>query len=213
MVQKCPFFQTFFLRQYRQGICLLRYSRTKKQDVEKVEKVTFSKGVNPQFWLKNGHFSFFFFFEAIQSRERSFTIFQNEKTPFQSVQTRSSKTRKIKIFSKGLSHGYGPKMSIFPNFFSEAIQARNMSFTIFQNKKTPFQGIKTTSSKSRKIDIFPKGLTDGCGPNMAIFAAFFFEAIQARKMSFTIFSNEETSFQVKKQDVQKIEKLKFLQRG
>ena len=43
-----------------------------------------------------------------------------------------------------------------------------MSFLIFQNEKTPFYAIKTRSSKSRKIDIFLKGLTHGFGPKMAI---------------------------------------------
>ena len=48
-----------------------------------------------------------------------------------------------------------------------------MSFMIFENDKTPFYSIKTKSPKSRKIDIFPKGLTHGLGPKMAIFATFF----------------------------------------
>ena len=34
--------------------------------------------------------------------------------------------------------------------------------------------IKTRSSKSREIDIFPKGLTNGFGPKMEIFQIFFF---------------------------------------
>ena len=34
--------------------------------------------------------------------------------------------------------------------------------------------MKTRSSKSRNIDIFPKGLTHGFGPKMAIFSTFFF---------------------------------------
>ena len=84
-------------------------------------------------------------------------IFQNEKTPFEAIKTRRSKSRKIDIFSKGLTHGFGPKMAIFPTFFFQAIQARKMSFTMFQNEKTPFEAIKTRSSKSRKIEIFPKG--------------------------------------------------------
>ena len=46
-----------------------------------------------------------------------------------------------------------------------------MSFTIFQNEKTPFKAIKTKSSKNRKIDIFPKGLTHGFGPKMAIYVS------------------------------------------
>ena len=37
----------------------------------------------------------------------------------------------------------------------------------------PFSALKTSSSKERKIDIFPKGLTHGFGPKMAIFRTFF----------------------------------------
>ncbi len=37
-----------------------------------------------------------------------------------------------------------------------------------------FQATKTRYAKSRKIDIFPKGLTHGFGPKMAIFPTFFF---------------------------------------
>ena len=43
-----------------------------------------------------------------------------------------------------------------------------------RTKKKPFHAIKTKSSKSRKIDIFPKGLTYGFGPKMAIFPKLFF---------------------------------------
>ena len=118
------------------------------------------------------------FFQAILVRKMTFTIFQNEKTPFQAIKTRSSKSRKIDIFPKGLTHGFGPKMAIFGH----------------KNKKTLFQAIKTRSSKSRKIDIFPKGLTHGFGPKMVIFPSLFFQAIQARKLSFMIFQNEKTPF-------------------
>ena len=109
------------------------------------------------------------FFQAIQARKKSFTIFQNKKTPFYPIKTKTLESRKIKIFPKG----FNPKMAIRPNFFFQAIQARKISFTIFQNKKSPFQAIKTRSSKSRKIDIFPKWLTHGFGPKMAIFSIFF----------------------------------------
>ena len=121
------------------------------------------------------------FFQAIQARKISFTIFQNEKTPFQGIKTRSSRSRKIDIFPKGLTNGFGPKMAIFPTFFFQAIQARKMTFTIFQNEKTNFQDIKTKTSKSRKIDIFPKGLTHGFGPKMAIFSTFLFRQYRQGK--------------------------------
>ena len=125
----------------------------------------------------------------------SFTIFQNEKTPLQAIKTRSSKSRKIDIFPKGLTHGFGPKMAILASCFFQAIQGRKISITIFQNQKTPFQAIKTRTSKSRKIDIFPKGLTLAFGPKMAILATCFFQAIQGRKMSFTISQNQKTPLQ------------------
>ena len=136
----------------------------------------------------------------------SFTIFQNKKTPFQAIKSRSARSRKIDIFPKGLSHGFGPKKVIFSTFMFWAMQARKRSFTVFQNKKTPFYGIKTESLKSRKIDIFPKGLTHGFGPKMAIFPTFIFQEIQARKMSFTIFQNKKTTFlgsKIKKDKKQK----------
>ena len=180
----------------------------------------------------------------------SFTIFQSDKSPFKAIKTRSSKSRKIGIFPKGLTHGFCPKIEIFPtflffgnigqenviydilerknafltyknkklkkmknwyffkgvnpwfwskngqfsNFFYWELQDWKMSFTIFQSGKTPLQAIKTRSSKSGKIDIFPKGLTHGFGPKMAIFGTFLFQAIQARKMSFTKFQSEKTHF-------------------
>ena len=37
--------------------------------------------------------------------------------PFLAINTRSSKIRKIDIFPKGLTYGFGPKMGIFPTFF------------------------------------------------------------------------------------------------
>ena len=41
-------------------------------------------------------------------------------------------------------------------------------------RKNVFLGYKNKKFNSRKIDIFPKGLTPGFGPEMAIFPIFFF---------------------------------------
>ena len=114
------------------------------------------------------------FFQAIKARKKSFTTLQNGKSPFQAIKTKPSNSRKIDIFPKGLTHSFGRKMAIFPTFFFQAIQARKMSFMKFQNEKTLFQAIKTRSPKSRKTDIFPKGLTHGFRRKMAIFPTFFF---------------------------------------
>ena len=63
------------------------------------------------------------------------------------METRNSKSQKIEIFPKGLTHGFGPKMAIFPTFIFQALYARNMSFMIFEKEKTLFYAIKTKSLK------------------------------------------------------------------
>ena len=61
-------------------------------------------------------------------------------------------------------------------FFLGNIGQKNVFYDILQRKKA-FLRYKNKKFKSRKIDIFPKGLTHGFGPKMAIFPSFFFSAI------------------------------------
>ena len=66
----------------------------------------------------------------------------------------------------------GPKMATFPTVvFLGNIGQENVFYDILE-KKTPFKAIKTTSSKSPKIDLFPRGLTHGFGPKTAIFRQY-----------------------------------------
>ena len=104
LVQIWPFFQLFFLGNIGQENVFYdilkpknAFLGCKKQDVEMSKNGQFSKGVNPCFWTKNGHFSNFLFLGNIK--------------------TTSLKSQKIVIFPKGLTHGFGPKIAIFPTFF------------------------------------------------------------------------------------------------
>ena len=60
------------------------------------------------------------------------------------------------------------QLSFLGNFSQENV------FNDILERVNAFLGFKKKSSKSRKIDIFPKGLTHGFGPKMSIFPAFFF---------------------------------------
>ena len=63
---------------------------------------------------------------------------------------------------------------MFPTFFFlDNIGLENVFYNILE-RKNAFLAIKTTSLKSRKIDIFLKGLTHGFSPKRAIFSTFFF---------------------------------------
>ena len=123
LVQKPAYFELFFKQNRPENVffydILVRKNASlgfKNKKFKKWKNSHFSKGVNPCFWSKNGHCSNFFF-QAIQARKMSFTIFQNKKTAFQFIKTRSSKSPKIDIFSKELTNRFGPKMAIFPSFF------------------------------------------------------------------------------------------------
>ena len=99
------------------------------------------------------------------------------------MKTTSLKSPKIDIFQKRLTHGFGPKMAIFPTlcfrqyrpgkclkklFVLGNVGHQNVFYDILE-RQNAFLGYKKRSLKSPKIDIFPKELTHGFGPKMAIF--------------------------------------------
>ena len=65
----------------------------------------------------------------------SFMIFYNEKTPFYAIKTTSSKSPKIDILPSELTHGFGPKMAIFPTFYWGNIGQENVFYDILEQKK------------------------------------------------------------------------------
>ena len=74
--------------------------------------------------------------------------------------------------------------------------------------------MKTRSWKSRKIEIFPKGLTHGFGQKMAIFSTFFFLGNIGQEIVFyDILETKSTFVGYKNNRFKKVEKLTFFQRG
>ena len=184
----------------------------KNNKFKKVGKLTFSKGVNPWFWSKNGPFCNFYF-SAIQGRKMSFAIFYKEKTPVQAIKTKSLKSPKTNIFPKALAHSYCPKMANLPNFFFRQYRPGKCLLRYSTKKKNAFLGYKNKKFKKSKNRHFFKGVNQWFWSKNCLFSNFFFIAIQARKMSFTIFYIEKTPLQPIKRKVQKVEKLTFFQRG
>ena len=83
-------------------------------------------------------------------------------------------SRKVSIFSKGLTHGFGQNFQIFFQFVF--LQKRlKVPFDYLQKRKQPFLDYKNDIiSKSGKIGIFSKGLTHGFGEDFQIFFQFVF---------------------------------------
>ena len=72
------------------------------------------------------------------------------------------------------------KWPFFHLFFFGYIGQENILYDILE-RKNAFLGYKSKKLKSRKIDIFPKGLTHGFGPKMAIFPTFWCRQYRRRK--------------------------------
>ena len=94
---------------------------------------------------------------------------------------KAQKLKKIDIFSKELAHGFGLKMAIFPTVLFRQYRPGKCLLRYSRTKKMPFYAIKTRTSNSPQIDTFPKGLTHGFGPKMAIFPTFLFKQYRPRK--------------------------------
>ena len=120
LVQKWPFLQLLFLGNIgqinvfydileRKNACL-GYKNKKET---KSKSWDFSKGVNPWFWSKNGHFSMCFF--SSLGQEDVFYNILERKNAF--VGHNNKKSRKIDIFPKGLTLGFCQQMAIFPIYF------------------------------------------------------------------------------------------------
>ena len=124
LVQKWPFFQLLFLGNIGQENVFYdilerknAFLGYKKRKLKISKNWNFSKVVNPSFWSKNGHFSNFFFLRQYRPWKCLLWYSRTKKNSFKALKTRSPKSRKIDIFPKELTHGFGPKMAIFPTFF------------------------------------------------------------------------------------------------
>ena len=76
-------------------------------------------------------------------------------------------------------------MAIFPLFFLGNISQKNVFYNILKSKKA-FLSYKDKKIKSGKIDIFPKRLTHGFGPKMAIFGTIFLGKIGQKNVFYDI---------------------------
>ena len=83
------------------------------------------------------------------------------------------KVAKMDIFPKGLTHGFGPKMAIFPTFFLGNIGQENVFYDILE-RKNAFQGYKNKKFKKSKNWHFSKGVNPWFWSKNGHFSKFFF---------------------------------------
>ena len=123
LVQKWPFFQLFFSGNIgqenilndileRRNACL----GYKNKMFKKSKNWPFSKGVNPWFWSKNGHFSNFFFLGNI-GQENILNDILEQKNAFVGYKNKKFKKWKNWHFSKGVNPWFWCRNGHFSIFF------------------------------------------------------------------------------------------------
>ena len=170
----------YFFRQYRPGKSLLKYYRTKKrlfslekQEVQKVEKLTFFHRGNPWFWFKNGHFSNLLFLGNI-GQENVFYQILEQKNTFLAYKKKKLKMSENWHFFKGVNPWFWSKSVHFSNFFFLGnIGQENVFYDILE-RKNAFLGYKKKKFKKSKNWHFSKGVNQWLWSKNGHFSKFFF---------------------------------------
>ena len=121
------------------------------------------------------------FFLGNIGQENVFYDILEGKNAFLSYKNKKFKKSKNGHFSKGVNPWFWSKNGHFSNFFFFGnIGQENVFYDILEGKNA-FLSYKNKKFKKSKNDIFPKGLTHGFGPKMAIFPTFFFRQYRSGK--------------------------------
>ena len=116
-------------------------------------------------------------------------------------------------FSKGLVHGFGQKLAIFLCFVLKQYRPGKCVLRYYRTKKRLFKPLKQEVEKVEKFLFFPKGLVHGFGQELAIFPCFVLRQYRPGKCVLRYYRTKRCLFRPLKQEVEKVEKLLFFQRG
>ena len=126
--------------------------------------------------------------------------------------TTSSKSRKIEIFPRGLRHGFSAKIAIFLTFFFGNIGQETVFCNILE-RKTVFLDYKNKNFNQSKISHFSTGVNAWFWSKKGHFSNFFLAYVGQENVFYDILELTKRLFWLKKQQVQKFEKLRFFQTG
>ena len=178
LVQQWPFFKLFFLGNIGQENVFYdilerknAFLGYKNKKLKKSKDWHFSKGVNPWFWSKNGHFSTLFFLGNI-SQENVFYDILELKNAFLDYKKKKNKKTKNWDFPKELTNSFGQKLALFHPFLFKQYSSGKCVLRYSRTIKTPLKPLKIKSLKYQKIHIFTKAKPMVLVKKRAIFQAF-----------------------------------------
>ena len=169
LVQKWPFFQLFFLGNIGQENVFFNilerknaFLGYKNKKFKRSKNWHFSKGVNPWFWSKDGHFPNVFY--DILERKHSFLSYKNKKF----------NKSKNWHFSKVVNPWFGSKNGNFSNFFFLGNIGEEKVLYDILKQKNAFLGYNNQKFKKSKKWHFSKGVNPCFWSKNGHFPNFFF---------------------------------------
>ena len=129
----------------------------KNKKFKKSKNWHFSRGVNPWFWSKNGHFSKFFVLGST-GQENVFYDILERKNVFLRYKNRKLKKSKNWHFSKGVNPWFWSKNGHFSKFFFLGnIGQKNVFYDILERKNAFLCYKNKKFKKSKKLTFFQRG--------------------------------------------------------
>ena len=170
----------------------------------------FPNGLTHGFGAKMAIFATFFLGNIGQ--ENVFYGILERKNAFLGYKNKKFKKSKKWHFLNGLTHGFGPKMAIFPFFFFRQWKPGNFFYDILE-RKNAFLGYKKNKFINSKNWHFLKALTHGFGPKMAIFPTFFLGKIGQENVFYDILERKNVFLGYKNKNIKIFEKMSFFEIG
>ena len=135
-----------------------------------------------------------------------------QKNAFLGYKNKKFKLSKIDIFPKGLTYGFGRKISIFPFFLLRNIGQKKFFDDILQ-RKNAFLRFKNKKLKKSKNWHFSKKANPWFWFRNCHFWKFFFRQYRPGKCLLWYSRTKKRLCRLLKQEVEKVDKLTFFQRG
>ena len=136
---------------------------------------------------------------------------------FQRFKNKYFKNNKIEIFPNGFMrffHGFRQKLAIFPSFLLRQYKPGKCVLRYSRTEKALLgYKLKTRTSKSRKIEIFPKGLVHGFRQKLTISPSLFTGNIRQKNVFYDILERKNQFLVYTNKKVQQVKKLRFFQTG
>ena len=182
LVQNWPFFHQLFLANIGQENvfhdilerknAFLGY---KNSEFKKSKNCDFCKGFGPKPMVLVQNWPFFnLFFRQYRPGKSVLRYSRTNKNVFLGYKNNKFKKSKNWDFCKGVNPRFWSKIGHFSIFLFLSIIAQEKVFYDILERKNAFLGYKNNKFKSRKIEIFAKGVTHGFGVKLAIFPSSFF---------------------------------------